>query len=252
MSDDDELRRRLQDIPAPGSRLDPDAVIAGAKRRRRPKTIALSSAATVAGVLIVAPLVVPGLQFLRPGSTTSVSTDAGAAPESAQESGGADDGEVFQGGGADSGSEPAGEGDQGASGEEATEPSAGAEVCGLPRAGDIGLALTMLEEPSARGEHEGVAPVEVRNTGTAPVDLEVAAVRSIEVTGSGATLVGGAEQRLDLEPGESAVLTATTAVLAADACGDGTPSAALPVAIVAIDGSEPLEVVGEPWADDVR
>lgn len=246
MSDDElrgdgDLRRRLQDIPAPSARIDADAVIAGAKRKRRPKTIALSSAATIAGVL-VAPLVVPGLQQLQPASTTGESTDAGAAPESAPESGAdgsespvaTDEGPAEQ--------TDTGEGDQGASGGTASEA-----FCGLPRAGEIGLVLAFAEDPA-----DGSAPVVVRtDDGAAVRDLVAVEVAGIAVTGGEAHVeAGSASEELALARGEAAVLTVTTGVIEPGTCSDGSPSAHTPVAILGRGTRTPIAVVGEPF--DVR
>lgn len=267
---DDELRRRLHDIPAPGAGragagLDADAVVAGAKRRRRPKTIALSSAATVAGVLIVAPLVVPGLGMLQPTGMSSVSSDSGAAESAEQPVEEAAPGaeaprDEDQGGGADgqetTGSEDAGTGDSGASGDAGTGAPDGPSHaldptlawCGMRAAGDAGLALTMLEAPVMNGPGSGVVQVEVTNTGAAPITLEVAPVIAIEVgSPSGGSIVGGEAESLTLSPGESAVLDEPTAVLPAGVCADRTPSADVPTAIVGRDGAEPIAVVGSPW-----
>ncbi|ERG63650.1 hypothetical protein L332_04170 [Agrococcus pavilionensis RW1] len=83
MSGEEELRRRLQELPGPASRLDVDAVVERARKRRRPKVAAVTAAATGAGVLIVAPFVVPGLSPMSPSST--VMSDQGAAQEAAPE-----------------------------------------------------------------------------------------------------------------------------------------------------------------------
>lgn len=263
---DDELRRRLQDIPAPAARLDADAVVAGAKRRRRPKTIALTSAASVAGVLIVAPLVVPGLSLLPQGASQTVSSDAGAAPESAEqpepgapepfESGGAEShsGPVQDsaGDGADDSAEDAGAGDTGAAGRGA--PS----LCGMTRAGDIGLTLRFLDDPGSAAPR-----VEAGGTGTGTgtgsgadagiavfVDLDALDVSS----GEAQATRGSAEQDVPLGADAAPqVLGVTTQVLETDACGDGNPSAPSPVAIVALaapgapEAGASFAVVGEPW-----
>lgn len=85
---DDELRRRLREIPAPTTRLDVDAAIAGARRTRRPKVAAVTAATAGAGVLIIAPFLAPGLQGFQPTSAPGVAEDAGApAQESGPEAG---------------------------------------------------------------------------------------------------------------------------------------------------------------------
>lgn len=231
---DDELRRRLQEIPAPRARLDAAAAIDGAKRRRRPKVAALTAAATGAGVLIVAPFVAPGLTPLSPSSDSSVLSEGdegGAAPEAAQPS-------------AETEGAP---GDSGAGAEESTP----IELCGLTRAGDIGLALRFLEDPA----DASVAPpgrVEARGAGLTAAVATFVDVDALVVDGGIARATAGAtEQDARLAGGGSGVLGVTTGVLAADACGPGTPSGPSPVALVALDGSAPVAVVGEPW-EDVR
>lgn len=265
MSGDDELRRRLQGIPAPTARLDADAVIAGARKRRRPKTVALSSAATVAGVLIIAPFVVPGLSPLQP-TGSSVSSDAGAAPESAPESAqeqepAAEPGTTFQhdesaeGDGGDAGASDTGASGGGDAGVEQGDGGPGTTIvldasatwCGLTPAGDAGLALRMLEEPVMSGPGSGFVQVEVTNLGDSAVGLELEPVTTFEISTIDSSARGGEAAVLALEPGEAAVLDAPTAVLPRDVCGDGTPSADVPLAIVALDGADPIGIVGSPW-----
>lgn len=254
MNDDDELRRRLHDIPTPGVRLDADAVLAGAKRRRRPKTIALSSAATVAGVLLFAPLVAPGIEALRPSS--SVSVDYGAAPNSAPEpSNSGTAGDTGASGDADGGGdgqpdaeapEGGGSGEAGSSEGSASEASPGAAeeaaLCGLPRAGALGLVLTFAERPA------GATPVAVRVSDDGDTRLTAVAIDSV-ATADGTARVepGDVREELVLGAGDTAMLTVGTATLEPDACGDGLPAAATPVAIVGVDGAEPIAVVGSSW-----
>lgn len=265
MNDDDELRRRLHDIPTPGVRLDADAVLAGAKRRRRPKTIALSSAATVAGVLLFAPLVAPGIEALRPSS--GVSVDYGAAPNSAPESSssGADGGTGADGdsgasgdtgasdadGQPDAAPEEAGSGEasssEGGANEGGTnENSAGAAgeppLCGLPRAGDVGLVLTFAERPV------GATPVEVRVSGDGDARITAVAIDSFAIVDHAARVEPGEpREEFALGAGDSAALTVATATLEPGACGNGLPAAITPVAIVGVDGAEPVAVVGSSW-----
>lgn len=233
MNHDDELRRRLQDIPTPSARLDADAVLAGAKRRRRPKTIALSSAATVAGVLIFAPLVAPGITALRPSDDASV--DSAAAPESAPESPdlGAEGGEED---GTDNAQPDSGASEAGAS---STEE---APLCGLPRAGDIGLVLAFAERP------DGTTPVQVRAVGDDDAQITAVSIDSIVIVDGVAQVdAGETSEQFELAAGEAVALTIAAATLEPGACGDGTPSGATPVAIVGVDGAAPIAVVGSPW-----
>ncbi len=230
---DEELRRRLRDIPAPRAGIDADAVVARAKRRRRPKTIALSSAATVASVLIVAPLVVTGLQLL-PSSSQQEASQAGGA-ESAEHP--TSDAASEESRPLES-AEDAGEGDAGASGDGA------ATLCGLPLASELGMELAFTAEPA-----DGAARAEIRwiEAGAAP-RLEAVEVASLEVAGGVARAVAGeASQALALAASESAALEVPIAVLDAGACGEGSPPGAAPVAIVVRGNGSPTAVVGTPW-----
>lgn len=237
---DDELRRRLRDIPAPRAAIDADAVIERAKRRRRPKTIALSSAATVASVLIIAPLVVPGLQLPHPASQTA--TDSGAGAESAEQpASGVEASEESRplDASEDAGAEDAGDGDTGAAG--GAEESA--LLCGLPLASSIGLELEFAEPPT-----DGPAPVIVRTAGGEAARLEIVEAASIDVIGSTARVAAGASsEELALAEEETAQLEVPAAVLEAGACGEGAPSGPAPVAIIGRGGVPPTAVVGTPW-----
>ncbi|WP_405217142.1 hypothetical protein [Agrococcus sp. Ld7] len=227
---DDELRRRLHEIPAPSARLDAEAVLAGAKRRRRPKTIALSSAATVAAVLLFAPLVAPGISSLGPSGADS--TDAGAAQEAAPQSSPSSSADDADGDGTDSGAAT----EAGPAGEEALP------LCGLPSAGEIGLVVSFAERPT------GATPVQVRVVGDEDARVTAVAVDSLAIIDGGATVEAGASrEQLVLDAGESAPLTVVTVTLEPGACGVGEPAAATPVAIVGVDGMEPIAVVGSPW-----
>ena len=234
----------------------------GAKRRRRPKAIALTSAASVAGVLIVVPLVVPGLSLLPQGASRTVSSDAGAAPESGEQpepgapesfdSGGAEShsGPVQDstGDGADDSAEDAGAGDTGAAG------SGAPSLCGMSRAGDIGLTLRFLDDPGSAAPR-----VEAGGTGTGSgADAGIAVfvdLDSLDVSSGDVRVTRGSTEQ-DVPLGADAapqVLGVTTQVLEADACGDGSPSAPSPVAVVAVadpgapEAGAPIVVVGEPW-----
>ncbi|WP_347754179.1 hypothetical protein [Agrococcus sp. ProA11] len=236
MNHDDELRRRLQDIPTPSAHLDADAVLAGAKRRRRPKTIALSSAATVAGVLLFAPLVAPGITGLRPG--TSVSVDSGANPESAPaspdfggEGGGEEDTDGSDNAQPDSGASAA-----------APATTEAAPLCGLQRAGELGLVLAFAERPG------GATPVQVRVVGDDGARVTTVSIDAFAVSDGVARVEPGeSREQIVLEAGETAALTVATATLEPGACGEGTPSAPTPVAIVGVDGAAPIAVAGSPW-----
>lgn len=226
---DDELRRRLREIPAPTTRLDLDAAIAGARRTRRPKVAAVTAATAGAGILIIAPFVAPGLQSFQPTSAPGLAEDAGAP---AQESG------------PEAGQEHAG----GDAGGDETLSQPGAAACGLTRAGDIGLVLAFGADPAAED-----APVRIGTSGVDAVGVTAIDVRSIAIREGSATVTPGtAEEPLTLEPGAVAELGVEAAVLPAEACGEGEPAGPSPVALVAVDGAAPVPVVGDPWIVDVR
>ncbi|MGC5078319.1 hypothetical protein [Agrococcus sp. DT81.2] len=230
MSDDD-LRRRLHEIPPPTTRLDVDAAIAGARRTRRPKVAAVTAATAGAGILIIAPFVAPGLQSFQPTSAPGLAEDAGAPAEEAGPASGQESGT----GGGDSGA-----------GETLSEPAAGA--CGLTRAGDVGLVLAFATDPA-----DGAAPVWISTAGADAVEVAAIDVRSLALVDDGARVAGGGEQEaLTLEPGRTVQLAAESAVLPADACGEGEPAGPSPVALVAVDGAAPVPIVGDPWTGDVR
>ncbi|WP_413316519.1 hypothetical protein AA0Z99_07730 [Agrococcus sp. 1P02AA] len=236
---DDELRRRLRDVPAPTARLDADAAIAAAKRRRRPKTVALSSAATIAGALIVAPLAVTGLQGLGAGGIASTSSDSGGQPESGAEEGVE---ESSEGSGAASqapgpaapGTESgtpgapadAGEGDTGASESDGTG-SPGSGPCAALTAGDAGLALRFLDDPA-----DGAAELEVVDRSGAPVSVRVLATGSATIAPGGRTIDAGIRQG----PTGSIQLPAGGAQVVAVELG---PRSACPLSASVAPGPEP-------------
>lgn len=263
MSDDDELRRKLHDIPAPRAGLDAEAIVAGARKRRRPKTIALSSAATVAGVLIVAPLVTPGLSPLLPRTTgEGVSMDSGAAPEMQPEP--APQEEEEGAGGATEGTdgaEDAGSGDSGASGDQgaAGDPGAAGDqaACGTVRAGDVGLALRFLDDPT-----DGSAELEIANASNARLQVQVLESGSGALTAEGELLAAGtspaSEERGEPAPGETMRVAVELAPRTTCAADGTQPDASetdgiAPIALVIVtrDGLQsatPTLVVGEPYA----
>lgn len=256
MSDDDELRRRLQDIPAPRAGLDAEAIVAGARKRRRPKTIALSSAATVAGVLIVAPLVTPGLSPLLPRTSgDGVSMDSGAAPEMEPEPAPQEEGAGGATDGTD-GAEDAGSGDSGASG-----TALGDTACAPAQAGDAGLALRFLDDPS-----DGTADLAMENLTDTAIEVRLDDVGSVELDAEGRIVAAGvwpgrwATSELaayagsdggvtvDLEP---RVACAQPGTIALPGAGPGiAPVATVLVTRGGEDDATAMTVVGEPF--DVR
>ncbi|MCH1883743.1 hypothetical protein [Agrococcus sp. ARC_14] len=256
MSDDDELRSRLQGIPGPRAGLDADAVIARAKRRRRPKTIALSSAATIAGVLIVGPLVVPGLTAFEPASMSGVSSESGAAPESYPDSAPESDGDGAESPAATEEGGPveqtdAGEGDQGASGEGGEGAPGGTNACTPMPAGNAGLALRFLDDPS-----DGTADLGITNLTDAQLEVRLDDVGSVEVTAEGQVVSAGFWPgrwgRSIVAPTQEGIVTVDLEPRQACAVGAGEPVAIAPVATVLVvrngeeDATE-LVIVGDPW-----
>lgn len=241
---DEELRRRLRDIPSPRAGIDADAVVAAARRRRWPKAIALSSAATVASVLIVAPLAVTGLQLLPQSASQQASSDAGAeSAEQPQPDAASEEAQLEE--------SSAGEGDTGAAGDlpptggnDAAASGAASLVCGLQPATELGLELTFADDPS-----DGSARVEVRGAdGAAVPRFEVIEIESLDsADGMARVWAGAASQELALTAGESAELEVPTAVLQLDACDAAPASAPAPVAIVVRGTGAPTAVLGEPW-----
>lgn len=266
---DDELRRRLHEIPSAGARLDTDAIIAGARKRRRPKTIALSSAATVAGVLIVAPFVVPGLSPLQPVGMTSVSSDSGAAPESAEQpapgeqeadSEAGTDGATDEQSGDAGAAEDAGSGDTGASGPGA---AASAAACTPGAAGDAGLALRFLDDPS-----DGTADLAVENLTGAQIEVRLDDVGSVELDDAGHVVAAGVWPgrwsrselgagaggdggvTVDLEPRVPCADPGGTDPVGPGPVGEGPGIAPVATVLVTRDGEDdasPLTIVGEPF-----
>lgn len=229
MSDDD-LRRRLHDIPGPRGALDVRAVLAGARRTRRPKVAAVTAAAAGASVLIVAPFVVPGLSPIAPTSSVMSdddAQDAGAAP--AQESGEAAAG--------------------------AAQPESLALACAYPAIVEAtGIRAAFLDDPA-----DGVADLELSGgpAGTTLRILQVA-VAQVATDRDGLTIVaapepaalaaaspvaGGDEVRADVP----VVLRGSRVLDAPDAdCGIDAPTAPAPLLLVELDGQR-LAVVGDPW-----
>lgn len=236
---DDELRRRMHDIPSPTRRIDVDAAIAGARRTRRPKVAALTAATSGAAILIIAPFVVPGLQSFQP-TGAGVAEDAGAP---AQESG------PEQGPGGD---------------ESLSEPGAGSALAGCmidDAKVSTGVVITFDDDPV-----DGIASVrftfppgggsfEIDGVGVAQVteDGRVAAApdpRSTEVEqlrGTGGT---GAVEGGIAGPGEEIAVTMDDVALVdapAVLCGVEGATAPAPVLWLMDAQGRSLTVIGEPF-----
>lgn len=235
MSGEDELRRRLQELPGPAGRLDVDAVVERARKRRHPKVAAVTAAATGAGVLIVAPFVVPALSPMSPSST--VMTDQGAgqeqAPAAEQDSSG------------DTGAAGAAQAADACAIEDA-EAALGVDVAfeDDPADGAADVAFTFLEDGSFVVDGIGVAMVE-RGTGTIveapdPADAAVDRLRGSARHGSVAGEGGGTD---------GTVVLGVPLVLAAPvACGEARGEAG-PAPVVWLTDATGAQrvVVGDPY-----
>lgn len=232
---DDELRRRLQELPGPRSGLDADAVVAGAKRRRRPKVAAINAAAAGVGVLIIAPFVVPGLSPIAPTSVLS-EQDAGQ-PAPAEESG----------------EDTAGAG--------AAEEAAGspAPACSYPALVDeTGIRAAFLDDPA-----DGIADLELSGGEVSQWQILGVAVAQVAADRDALTIVAAPDPAAleDAPPAgrsdEIAVVDPVSTVYRDGAvldapdvdCGVDAPSVPAPLLLIEVDGGR-IAVVGEPF--DVR
>lgn len=242
---DDELRRRLRDLPGPGGAgagpgggLDPEAAIAGARRRRRPKTAALSVAATVAGVLVVAPFVAPSI-LPRAAQDAATMQEGGAGPEMAPGSeqapatGGEDTGATEQGSGP--GSIPA--------------PCVAAAL----RA-DTGIQARFLDDPV-----DGIASIEL-DLPPAGGELRISAVGIAQVVAGGGPLrivaapdaaqldAFSEERSASAGPGGGTVVLDDVPIDTAEGLGCGLDEPAVPAPLVVgeADGRR-VAAIGEPW-----
>lgn len=234
MSGEDELRRRLRELPGPAGGLDVDAVVERARRRRRPKVAAVTAAVTGAGVLIVAPFVVPGLSPMSPSST--VMSEQGAAQEHAP----AAEQDSSEDTGAAGAAEPAE-----ACAIEDAEAALGVEVAfgDDPADGVADVAFTFLHDASFEVDGVGVALVE-RGTGVIveapdPADPAVDRLRGAGRHGS----IDGAGVGTD-----GTVLLGVPLVLAASVgCGGGADAAPAPVVWLTDASGAQRVVVGDPF-----
>lgn len=241
---DDELRRRLHKIPAPTSRLDVDAAIAGARRTRRPKVAAVTAATAGAGALIIAPFVAPGLQGFQPTSAPGVADDAGApAQESGPQAG--TDGDSDGGEETLSGPEAATAGCLLDDAEVAT--GIVIEFADDPSDGVATVRFTFPPEGGAFGiDAIGVAEVAPDGGVVSAPDPRSTEVESVLGTGRGGTVEGGVS-------GPSAVIDVTmddVALLEAPPvrCGvEASTAAPAPVLWLTDAQGRAITVIGEPW-----
>lgn len=240
---DDELRRRLREIPAPTTRLDVDAAIAGARRTRRPKVAAVTAATAGAGVLIIAPFVAPGLQGFQP--TSGVAEDAGAP---AQESGPA---AGTSGGDSDGGEETLSSPDAAVAGclLDDAEVATGMviEFTDDPSDGVAAVRFTFPPSGGAFGiDAIGVAEVAPDGRVVSAPDPRSAEVERVLGTGRGGAVEGGAS-------GPSALVDVTVedvALLEAPSvrCGvEASTAARAPVLWLTDAQGRAITVLGEPW-----
>ena len=227
---DDELRRRLHDIPGPRSGIDVDAVLAGARRTRRPKVAAITAATAGAGILILAPFVAPGLQSFQPTSAPGLAEDAGAP---AQEEGV---------GGGDAGSQT------GADEAGPADGAALADACAAIDATGLGIELRFLDDPV-----DGASELAVSSL------LDADATITLEAAGSAAVDAQGVPLAAALDPGRvlrlelTARATGSTPVdlgPRADCGVAGEAAGIAPLALVTLvhDGeTSTATVVGDPW-----
>lgn len=251
---DDELRERLHAMPEPTATIDVDAVVADARRRRRPKVVGAGVAVGAACLAFLAPVVVPGL--LGPDPVTSTLQEQGVAEQGdsgAQPAAPAATAPDETQPGAEEAQPTAGEdpaptyfGDQGAAGNGACFASPSRSV--VP-----GLALAFLAAPEG-----GAATLLVSNEGSAPIVVRIGNVGV--ATTEGSTVVGAAfvdiagtdaANPIALAPGERVAVDVAVATNLV-ACGtdgrvDGT---AVPLVALAIGDGGPIvgSVLGDPSA----
>lgn len=245
--DDDELRQRLRAMPEPTTTIDVDAVVADARRRRRPKVIGTGVAVGAACLAFLAPVVVPGL--LGPDPVTSSLQEAGVAEQG------------------DSGGEPAAPAPAATDGAEpdaSTLQSGGVDVAGPPPTGCSatpagstvpGLAIAFEADPVA-----GSATVLLSNGGSERLTVRVGGVGEAILGDDGAVLAAPsiaaasyADPLLLIEPGETERIQ--VAVTPALDCEGGSSTAlpdgqVVPVIGLALgaSGDEMVSVLGTPTA----
>lgn len=216
----DDLQRRLRAMPGPDARLDLDAIVADARRRRRPKVAALSAAATAAGVLVVAPFVSP---LLLPGSAPAGAPEGMQAPAPAEDAGGAEAEDLAA---------------------PCAAPALRAETAAIARFLDDpadGVASIEVVVP------DGAAALDVLAVSTAAVDPSsgaVVAAPDAEVVRAAST---GAIARA--EPGTVVLDDVALAASPALVCpADGADVAGAPAPfVVGTQDGRPVAGVGEPW-----
>lgn len=242
---DDELRERLHAMPEPTATIDVDAVVADARRRRRPKVVGAGVAVGAACLAFLAPVVVPGL--LGPDPVTSTLQEQGVAEQG------------------DSGAEPAAPASDGDAPDAPTlqtsEQPDDVDVAGGPPVGCLALpAAEVAEGLSTSFESapiDGTATLLLSNDGGETLTVRVGDVgEAIVADGSvvGAASIG-ADSALDgpllrLEPGETERIG--VAVFSASACDGGALEAGAVAPVVALavgsTGEEREVVLGDPSA----
>jgi hypothetical protein len=245
VSDEDELRRRLQDVPGPRAGLDVDAAVQEAKRRRRPKVAALTAAATGAGVLIIAPFAVAGMQGLSPVTTASMSESGQQAPPAEQDGG---DGST------DGGEASTGATDTGTGAPEAGPAAAAAPACHYPGITDeTGISAAFADDPA-----DGSAAIEFTFAGSGG-EVRVLGVAVAQVLAGSGTLAIASAPDVSAFPeasgfsrasgsGGGVVVVGQFELVDASAieCGVDGPTAPAPLLLIELDGQR-LAVVGDPW-----
>ena len=228
---DDELRQRLHSMPEPATTIDVDAVVADARRRRRPKVIGTGVAVGAACLAFLAPVVVPGL--LGPDPVTSTLQDQGAAEQAPAAPGSGGDGV-----------QPGSSSDAGDDGGAASTLSAPIAACAaMPLADDLALGYSI-------DDGDGTARVVIQNLRSQPVTIAVGDVGVGEATDDTLVIAPEVEAAsaatgtsVTLEPMAShtfdvAVLPATSTCAWPDgvAEGDGVLTIRTIVVALAVDG----------------
>ncbi|SDH26114.1 hypothetical protein [Agrococcus jejuensis] len=249
---DDELRQRLQAMPEPTTTIDVDAVVADARRRRRPKVIGTGVAVGAACLAFLAPVVVPGLLGPDPVTATlqeqgvAEQGDSGAQPEapapaatdeSAPTAGDEPDATTFT------------------DGDAAESAGAAAGACAAVPAAQVadGLSLTFLAQPV-----DGEATLLVANASDETLvvrigDVGIAAIEGDGVLASAAIDPASALAgfRAQLAPGDvERVIVDVATDLAPCAAGDSVDGTLVPVVAVAIGASAEVRgpALGDPTA----
>ncbi|GAA2174388.1 hypothetical protein GCM10009846_20140 [Agrococcus versicolor] len=152
---DDELRDRLHAMPEPTARIDVDAVVADARRRRRPKVVGVAVASVAGCLALLSPVVLPSI--LGSGASTATMQEAGVAEQ------GAPDAPAAPGSDAATAEEP------GILGEPAPSGPPVAACAAVPISSVAAGLLVVVRDDDG----DGVGTVDVQNVGDAPVDVAI-------------------------------------------------------------------------------